>query len=225
MYEQQLDNFIKLSIKEATSIQVDPMNWQDHAQKASAYAAVAKLLMEYQPKEGVTSTVVEEVKEEEAPQTKEALKAAPAPQLEEKQESVQEVVEEEMADATTTDSTSTPEEDQLMNELSSAIGYWLENEGCPTKAHLNYWTGQIIGKDVNDFGEINNYPEYTQAWIDYIRCWVYLTECWNLEDIPKVLELITEGQLTRLEDITPSNIGALVAYTSQQMEEAENNNQ
>lgn len=213
MYEKQIYNFIQFAIKEASSIQMEPMNWEIHAGKANAYANVIQALLAADMQftaEPLLQTETTQAQPVET-QTKEALKNTPAPQLEEV-ESKEEV---------SSQSEETVSNDEMMNALSDQIKEWLTLDDGPTPEHLAFWTSQIVGEEVKSVEEINNYPDYAQAWMDYMQRWIYLTQCWNMSDIPQVMASITNGQLTKLEDITPNNIDALVTYTMQAAEQQE----
>ena len=211
-FKDKYVEYVALAVKEAEKIpQTIDMSV---AEKIKAYSAVAQMIFNGR------SLLFEEP-------TPEISKDDIAKNKPKKKSSKKKTVKEEPVEETTQE---TPVEDvgkkeEIFKQISEIVDGWLTielnnetSQYTPTLDMIKHWLKQVDDKveDISDLSEEN-----AERFLTYLDQWKFIVDTWYLADIPQIMESVTQGQRTTLEEVTPDNIGILVAYTEQQRAEQE----
>lgn len=215
-FKDKYVEYVALAVKEAEKIpQTIDMSV---AEKIKAYSAVAQMifngrsLLFEEPTPEITKDDIAENKPKKKSSKKKAVKEEPV------EETTQETAQETPAE-------NSGKKEEIFKQISEIVDGWLTVElndetsrYTPTLDMIKHWLKQVDDKaeDISDLSE-----EDAENFLNYLDQWKYVIDTWYLADIPQIMESVTQGQRTTFEEVTPDNIGMLVAYTEQQRAEQE----
>ena len=211
-FKDKYVEYVALAVKEAEKIpQTIDMSV---AEKIKAYAAVAQMIFNGRSLlfEEPTPEIIKEDIAENKPKKKSSKKKAV------KEEPVEETAQE-------TPAKDSGKKEEILKQISEIVDGWLTvelnnetSQYTPTLDMIKHWLKQVDDKaeDISDLSEEN-----AKRFLTYLDQWKFVVDTWYLADISQIMESVTQGQRTTFEEITPDNIGMLVAYTEQQRAEQE----
>lgn len=215
-FKDKYVEYVALAVKEAEKIpQTIDMSV---AEKIKAYSAVAQMifngrsLLFEEPTPEITKDDIAENKPKKKSSKKKAVK----------EESAEETTQET---AQKTPAENSGKKEEILKQISEIVDGWLTvelndetSQYTPTLDTIKHWLKQVDDKaeDISDLSE-----EDAENFLNYLDQWKYVIDTWYLADIPQIMENITQGQRVTFEEVTPDNIGMLVAYTEQQRAEQE----
>lgn len=211
-FKDKYVEYVALAVKEAEKIpQTIDMSV---AEKIKAYSAVAQMifngrsLLFEEPTPEITKDDIAENKPKKKSSKKKAVKEEP----------VEETTQETPAE-------NSDKKEEILKQISEIVDDWLTvelnnetSQYTPTLDMIKHWLKQVDDKaeDISDLSEEN-----AERFLTYLDQWKFVVDTWYLADIPQIMESVTQGQRTTFEEVTPDNIGMLVAYTEQQRAEQE----
>lgn len=211
-FKDKYVEYVALAVKEAEKIpQTIDMSV---AEKIKAYTAVAQMifngrsLLFEEPTPEITKNDIAENKPKKKSSKKKAVKEEPV------EETTQETSVEDVS-----------KKEEILKQVSEIVDGWLTvelnnetSQYTPTPDMIKHWLKQVDDKaeDISDLSEEN-----AERFLTYLDQWKFVVDTWYLADIPQIMESVTQGQRTTFEEVTPDNIGILVAYTEQQRAEQE----
>ena len=211
-FKDKYVEYVALAVKEAEKIpQTIDMSV---AEKIKAYAAVAQMIFNGRSLlfEEPTPEIAKDDIAENKPKKKSSKKKAV------KEEPVEETTQETPAE-------NSGKKEEILKQISEIVDGWLTvelndetSQYTPTLDMIKHWLKQVDDKaeDISDLSEEN-----AENFLNYLNQWKFVVDTWYLADIPQIMESVTQGQRTTFEEVTPDNIGMLVAYTEQQRAEQE----
>ena len=211
-FKDKYVEYVALAVKEAEKIpQTIDMSV---AEKIKAYAAVAQMIFNGRSLlfEEPTPEIIKEDIAENKPKKKSSKKKAV------KEEPVEETAQE-------TPAKDSGKKEEILKQISEIVDGWLTvelnnetSQYTPTLDMIKHWLKQVDDKaeDISDLSEEN-----AKRFLTYLDQWKFVVDTWYLADISQIMESVTQGQRTTFEEVTPDNIGMLVAYTEQQRAEQE----
>lgn len=211
-FKDKYVEYIALAVKEAEKIpQTIDMSV---AEKIKAYSAVAQMI--YNGRSLLFEEPTPEISKEDIAENKPKKKSS-------KKKAVKEEPVEETTQETSVEDVGKKEE--ILKQISEIVDGWLAvelnnetSQYTPTPDMIKHWLKQVDDKaeDISDLSEEN-----AERFLTYLDQWKFVVDTWYLADIPQIMESVTQGQRTTLKEVTPDNIGMLVAYTEQQRAEQE----
>lgn len=215
-FKDKYVEYVTLAVKEAEKIpQTIDMSV---AEKIKAYSAVAQMI--FNGRSLLFEEPTPEISKEDIAKNKPKNKSSKKKTV--KEEPVEETTQETTQETSVED---VGKKEEILKQISEIVDGWLTvelnnetSQYTPTPDMIKHWLKQIDDKaeDISDLSEEN-----AERFLTYLDQWKFVVDTWYLADIPQIMESVTQGQRTTLKEVTPDNIGMLVAYTEQQRAEQE----